>query len=194
MLFGSAICPVSTWGIYLLSTSKWHIFLIYIWYNLIYSILVCSCSLRNITKDDGNFYYTYYFSFYFAKRYSEIISNILGAPGWLSQLSVCLWFRSWSRGAGMEFHVWLLAQQRVYFSLCLCPSFLQCSLEHSLSHFLNRNYWEILIQPLKRVNSCHLWQNRWTLRALCDVKKVRQEKTNTIRSLLYVQPSKQISK
>ena len=26
----------------------------------------------------------------------------LGAPGWLSQLSVCFWLRSWSQGPGME--------------------------------------------------------------------------------------------
>ena len=28
-----------------------------------------------------------------------------GAPVWLSQLSICLWLRSWSQGPGIELHI-----------------------------------------------------------------------------------------
>ena len=44
---------------------------------------------------------------------------ILGAPGWLRQLNICLQHRSWSRGPGMESCVRLPAQQRVCFSFFL---------------------------------------------------------------------------
>ena len=43
-----------------------------------------------------------------------------------------------------------------------------------------------IIQPSKRIKSCHLWQHGWISRALCWVKEVRQRKTNTVWSLLYV--------
>lgn len=42
-----------------------------------------------------------------------------GAPGWLSQLRICLWLRSWSCGPGTEPHGGLPAQQRVLLSLPL---------------------------------------------------------------------------
>ena len=44
---------------------------------------------------------------------------MLGAPGWLSQVSVCLQLRSWSQSPRIEPHVRLPAQQR---SLLLSPS------------------------------------------------------------------------
>ena len=56
-----------------------------------------------------------------------------GAPGWLSQFSVCLWLRTWSRGPGIE----VSAQCGVCFSLSLCPLRTHpcsCSLSHSLSN------------------------------------------------------------
>ena len=34
--------------------------------------------------------------------------------------------------------------------------------------------------------SCHLWQHRWTLRALCYVKLIRQRKINAVCYQLYV--------
>ena len=39
-----------------------------------------------------------------------IISHCVGAPGWLSRLSVCLHLRFWSQGPGIELHIGLPAQ------------------------------------------------------------------------------------
>ena len=50
-----------------------------------------------------------------------------GAPGWLNQLSICLWLGSWSRGPGIQPHIRLLAQRGVCFSLSPCS----CSLSVS---------------------------------------------------------------
>ena len=53
----------------------------------------------------------------------QVNKAIIGAPAWLSQLSVCLWFMS-----GIEPHVGLSAQQGACFSLCLPPSPTACAL------------------------------------------------------------------
>ena len=48
---------------------------------------------------------------------------IVGVPGWLSWLTVCLWLGSWSQGPGIKPHMGLPTQWRVHFSLspvCLC--------------------------------------------------------------------------
>ena len=54
-----------------------------------------------------------------------------GAPGWLSQSSVCLWLRSWSQGPGTKPHVQLPTQQVSAFPHvpCLCSLFLFLSLK-----------------------------------------------------------------
>lgn len=46
----------------------------------------------------------------------------LGNPGWLGQLGVFLWLRTWSQGPGIQPHIRLPAQQRACFSLSLYPS------------------------------------------------------------------------
>ena len=56
-----------------------------------------------------------------------------GAPGWLSQLSICFQLRSWSWGPGIEPHIRLSAQWRVSFSLSFYPSPCSCSLSLSLA-------------------------------------------------------------
>ena len=54
-----------------------------------------------------------------------------GAPGWLSQLSICLQLRSLSQGPGIEPCLRLPAQRAVCFSLSLCLPL--CLLVPSLS-------------------------------------------------------------
>ena len=70
----------------------------------------------------------------------------LGAPEWLSLLSICLQLRSWFWSAGTELHVGFSAQQGVCFSfflsLFLCPSTpsaLSFSLSLALVHSLLQN-------------------------------------------------------
>ena len=46
----------------------------------------------------------------------------LGVPRWLSQLSICLQFRSWSQGPGNEPRIRLPTQQGVYFPVPSLPS------------------------------------------------------------------------
>ena len=67
---------------------------------------------------DGGFYILKYFQ---------------GVPGWLSQLSLCLWLRSQSRGPGIKPHIGLPAQWGICFSLSLCPFPYLCSLCLSIS-------------------------------------------------------------
>ena len=61
---------------------------------------------------------------------------MLGAPGWLSRLSIRHWLRSRSQCPGAESQVRLPAQREVCFSLCF-SFFLRCSpllvISHSLS-------------------------------------------------------------
>ena len=45
--------------------------------------------------------------------------EILWAPGWLSQLIICLWLSSWPQGPGIEPCIWLPAQRGASLSLCL---------------------------------------------------------------------------
>ena len=49
--------------------------------------------------------------------------------------------------------------------------------------------WDI-VQPWEGRKSCHLPQHRSSLRALYQVKQVRQRKTNTARYHLYVESGK----
>ena len=51
--------------------------------------------------------------------HSMVKSSSLGAPGWLSGLSLCLWLRSWSQGPGIEPRIGLSAQQGACFPLSL---------------------------------------------------------------------------
>ena len=53
--------------------------------------------------------------------------SVIG-PGWLSQLSVCLFLRSWSQDPGIKPHVEFPVQWGVCFSLSLCPLPLPLSL------------------------------------------------------------------
>ena len=46
--------------------------------------------------------------------------KVLGVHRWPSQLSICLWLRSWSQGPGIELHIGLHGQQTV--CLYLYPS------------------------------------------------------------------------
>ena len=62
------------------------------------------------------------------KKYME-----KGAPGWLSQLSICLWLRSWSRCPGIKSCLRLPAHPGACFSLCLPLPLLVCSLPSFLS-------------------------------------------------------------
>ena len=63
------------------------------------------------------------------------LRRMFWAPGWLHQLSVCLWLGLWSQGPGIELWVRLPAPGGVCFSLSLRPSHRHvCSLLLSLSH------------------------------------------------------------
>ena len=55
------------------------------------------------------------------------------APGWLSQLSICLLLRSWSQSPGIKPCIGLPAQQRACFALSLCLPLLLLVLSLSLS-------------------------------------------------------------
>ena len=55
-------------------------------------------------------------------------ANSLRAPGWLSQLSICLWLGSWSQGPGIESRIGLPAQQEACFPLSHSPCLYSLSL------------------------------------------------------------------
>ena len=56
----------------------------------------------------------------------------LGAPGWCSQLSICLGLKSWSQDPGMEPHIGIPAQQGVGLFLWLYPLHSPPPLVHAL--------------------------------------------------------------
>ena len=70
-----------------------------------------------------------------AKNYWLKLSMCV-APSWLSQLSICLWLKSWSQGPAIKphTHVRSPAQRGVCFSLSLWPSTHLYSLSLSLSN------------------------------------------------------------
>lgn len=70
----------------------------------------------------------------FRKQCQSLRNIDMGAPGWLSQLTVCLQLMTWSQGRRMKPHIRLPAQQGVCLSLSLCPSL--CSGALSFSHSL----------------------------------------------------------
>ena len=53
---------------------------------------------------------------------AETEYNAVEGPERLSWLSICLWFRSWSQGLGIEPHVRLLIQQTLLLPLPLPPA------------------------------------------------------------------------
>ena len=73
-----------------------------------------------------------------------ILNQYLGVPGWLSQLSVCLWLRSLPWGPGIEACIRLPAQRGLCFSLSLWLSLHLCPL--SLSQINKSNLF------LKKIN------------------------------------------
>ena len=63
--------------------------------------------------------------FFFTKSICDLYdeeNTSVGAPGWLSGLSVCLWLEPSSQGPGIEPHGGLPAQRGACFSLSLCPT------------------------------------------------------------------------
>ena len=81
---------------------------------------------------------------------------MFGTPGWLSRISVCLWLRSWSQGAGIESGIGLPTQQGVCFSLCCscaCLLSLPCSLPlslQSINKILKKYIVKMSIPPPKQ--------------------------------------------
>ena len=70
----------------------------------------------------------------------NIIRHWLGALGWLSWLSICLGFGSWSQDPRIEARVGLPAQQGICFSLCLSCSLCLYSLTLcQINNFFKKN-------------------------------------------------------
>ena len=65
----------------------------------------------------------------------DLSRSIIGMPGWLSQLNICLQLRSGFQGTGYETNIQLPPQQGACFfspsfSLCLCGLSLSLSLSN----------------------------------------------------------------
>ena len=109
-----------------------------------------------------------------------------GVSGWFSQLSVCLWLRSWTQGPGIKPHVGFPAPWGVGFSLSLCLSL--PLLELSLSFYvkwINKQIFEKIKIKKPEVPLATLsikifiwaWQNFWACAAdiinLCSSGKTQ---------------------
>ena len=92
----------------------------------------------------------------------------LGAPGWLSQWSICLQLRSWSYGPGMEPHIRLPAQWRVCSSL---SSLLMYSLAIFVTISVSLSQINKNLNRKKRENPP--WENQYIL-SLCSMENIKK--------------------
>ena len=98
----------------------------------------------------------------------------MGAPGWLSWLSICLWFRSWSQGPGIEPRVGLPAQQSLslpFLSLALSQiNKIFLKREEKKKYTLIRNY-QLVIPILslfkKRIIRIYFFQRFYLFDRVC---------------------------
>ena len=107
-------------------------------------------------------------------------SSILGLPLWLSWLRICLQCRRLGFSPWVGKIPWIRERlpPPVFWPREFNGLHSQWGRKESdtteqlpLSEYI---YNEILFFHQKRVKSCHLQHHRWTLRALCQVKSVRE--------------------